>query len=65
MTTPKKVHGMTGHRNAAKPESDKAAGYLVVRVSRATKAAWVHTAQARGLNLSEWVNEVLNQEAKE
>jgi hypothetical protein len=63
MSTPKKPHGMTGQRNAAKPESEKAASILIARVTRADKTAWMQAAKAKGLNLSEWVIETLNKKA--
>jgi uncharacterized protein (DUF1778 family) len=56
-------HGMTGKRNAAKPDGEKAQSHLIARVTRADKAAWVRAANVRNLTLSEWVIETLNKKS--
>lgn len=61
---PKPVHGMTGQKNATKPEAEKAKSHLIARVRRADKALWVRAAQNQGYTLSEWVIVQLNREAK-
>lgn len=51
-------HGMTGKRNAAKPEGEAATSQVFARVTPREKAAYVKA--AKGKTLSEWVRETLN-----
>lgn len=57
------VHGMTGKRNASKPESAKALSFLVARCKREDKAKWVRAANLKHATLTQWVIDALNRKA--
>lgn len=59
MTT--KKHGMTGQRNAEKP--DVLDGAFSGRCTKEEKAAWVKVAQSRGMKLQQLIRSLLNAEA--
>lgn len=55
-------HGMTGKRNAAKPEGEAATSQVFARVTPREKSSYVKA--AKGKTLSEWVRDALNAAAK-
>lgn len=59
----KQKHGMTGKINAAKPEDQKASSYIHARCLRSDKAAWVRESQKRGMKLTEWIVQTLNEKS--
>ena len=60
-----KPHGLKGRpSNAAKPPDQKAESFIHARCKRSDKAAWVKAAQAKGMNLTDWIISVLNDAVK-
>lgn len=57
----KPKHGMTGQQNAMKG-SEPATERLIVRCTPTMKKIYQEEAKAQGLNLSEWVIRVLNEQ---
>jgi hypothetical protein len=48
------------NQNAKKDEADKASSFLHIRATREDKARWVHAANAKRLDITTWVTDVLN-----
>lgn len=59
-----KPHGLTGNKNAAKPDDQKAESYIHARCTSSDKAGWVKAAQSKGMKLTKWIVSVLNEAAK-
>ncbi len=55
-----KPHGMTGLKNALKPDQDKLDCHVQIRCKSLDKSVWKHLAEQDGLTLSEWIVKNLN-----
>ena len=59
-----KPHGLTGNKNAAKPDDQKAESYIHARCTSSDKAMWVIASKSKGMKLTEWIVSVLNAAVK-
>jgi len=59
-----KKHGLTGNKNAVKPDDQKAESYIHARCTSSDKARWVKAAQSKKMKLTEWIVSVLNEATK-
>ena len=60
----KKPHGLTGNKNAAKPDDQKAESHIHARCKSSDKAMWVIASKSKGMKLTEWIVSVLNDAIK-
>lgn len=57
-------HGMTGKKNAKKPDADKNTAYIHIRCHPQVKDGAVKTALNEGKTLSRWIVDLIKQESK-
>ncbi len=58
------THGMTGKRNAEKPETAKKMAEIHIRCESRLKAGAVKTAQDNGKTLSQWLIDLIAANSK-
>ena len=59
-----KPHGLTGNKNAAKPDDQKTDSHIHTRCKSSDKAMWVIASKSKGMKLTEWIVSVLNDAIK-
>jgi predicted HicB family RNase H-like nuclease len=57
------VNKLTGNKNAEKPPDDRADSFIHARCKRSDKARWVKAAQKKGMKLTQWIVQILNDQS--